>query len=221
VKRLLLYFVLVACVAVPTTARAWPAFAVFTFNSDPLDPIRATNTGWFSVPQSVSIRYDMIWNSYAGMDFWWQGQHWTSSNSMMSFFGLAAPIYNDVGGWRLDGGQENLFGNWLFGESPLGNNLDHPFDFTMSSGSTISDKGGGGGGPYVLGETYTCTMWYVNPTASHHAANGSYYIATGTFYLTNDLPAPSQEPGVPEPSSLALIAVGVGAIIVGRRFTSG
>jgi len=90
------------------------------------------------------------------------------------------------------------------------------FDFAMESGDVFYPKGGGGG-PFLLGPTYTCTMRYVNPTTSNHAANGSYYIATGTFYMTDDQPAPSQPPGAPEPSTPVLITLGLAAVGFARR----
>jgi len=122
-----------------------------------------------------------------------------------------------VGGWRLDGGLENIGGDILFGGAAVGNDLDHLFDFRMATSDNWDKEPYGG--HFVLGETYTTIMNYVNPTTSHHAANGSYYIATGTFYLTDEQPAPSSAPGIPEPSSLALVVLGLGAVAATRRST--
>lgn len=212
VKRLLLCLVLLgSLVAIPGSALAWPPFVVFTFHSDPSDPLRTTSTGWFQAPGDIPLRYGFSWNrQIPALDFWWQTQHWTSGNAIMSFV-IEDDRYDALDGWRLDGGLENLYGDWLDGLSPLGNDLDHNFDFTMSSGSSIFSKGAGGG-PFFVGTTYTCTMNYVNPTS-----HGSYYTATGTFYVTYDVPAPSQAPGIPEPSPLALVILGVGAVIIGKR----
>jgi len=215
VKRALFFLILCCfCIPLPNSASAWPAFVVFTFQTDPLDPLGATSTGWFRAPGDVPIRYDFEANANViEMDFWWQTQHWTSQNAMLSFFYINS--LGAIGGWRLDGGLENLHGDILYGDAPVGNDLDHLFDFAAGSGSAISSKGAGGGPP-IFGETYACIMNYVNPTTSQHAANGSNYIATGTYYFTDDQPGPPAAPGIPEPSSLSLLILGLSSLIACR-----
>jgi len=217
VKRVLLFLLLLFSILLPTSASAWPTFVVFTYYADPLDPLGGTSTGWFRTPGDVPIRYDFTANRYIpDMDFWWQAQHWTRENAMLGFFGINNWL-GQIGGWRLDGGLENIGGDILFGGAAVGNDLDHLFDFRMATSDNWDKEPYGG--HFVLGETYTTIMNYVNPTTSHHAANGSYYIATGTFYLTDEQPAPSSAPGIPEPSSLALVVLGLGAVAATRRST--
>jgi len=112
VKRLLLLFLIISTwIALPRTASAWPGFVVFNFQADPLDPLGGTGGGWFATPGSISIRFDMAWNENVSMDFWWEAQHWTGSNSMLSIVELDQ--FHNIGGWRLDGGLENLGGDIL------------------------------------------------------------------------------------------------------------
>jgi hypothetical protein len=50
---------------------------------------------------------------------------------MMSYAAAAWPYNDAIGSIMIDGGLENLHGDYLFGGAPLGNALDHLFDFRM------------------------------------------------------------------------------------------
>jgi len=207
VKRLLLCQTLLCCslLSAPRTASAqlWYGWIVFTFHADPFDPLGGTGTGWFYVDEDRAGR--PRFEEARQVDFWWQAQHWTNANTVgMKYvdFIYLPPVTDALVDWGLWGGTEE--------EYLWGNALEHDFDFSIT-------KPGAATGPFDIGETFPITMDYVNPTASHHAASGQSYIANGTFYFTDQQPPPSQGPAIPEGSSLALLALGVGALIVAKR----
>jgi len=199
VKRILLCLLLLVTFLAPTRAAATlyaPWWVVFTFTADPLDPLGGTSTGWHYLPDDTGSFTRPV-SDEGAIDFWWQAHHWTAVNTLSETLREPPPL--DSYSWWIDGGPE---GNFI-----VGNLLDRDFDFEIKGGTDSPE----------FGQIYTASMVYVNPTASHNAANGTYYIATGTFYLTNQQPPAASPPGVPEPSSLALLALGVGAVIAGKR----
>ena len=206
VKRLLLCLMLLcACISAPGTAHAWMGWVVFTFSADPLDPLGGTSTGWLAIPKSDSNGRPH-WAS-GPIDFWWQAQHWTTDNTVGSTW---IDWYPYVPGgeallsWSLSGGPEE--------EYLWGNSFSHDFDFNLGGKSPC--------GPFNIGEILTASMGYVNPTASRFAANGQYYVSIGSFYFTDQQPAPSEPPGASEPGSVGLAVLGIVALAMGGRRTA-
>lgn len=190
-----------ACLC-PVAAFAWPGWVVFNFQADPNDPLGGTGTGWFEVSSWVvpedGPRADIpVWFPFGNIDFWWQGQHWTEQNAVIGelAFDYRLPIVFDerLYEWTLCGGLEQDFLG--------GNTLAHEFDFSMVAK----------GGPFNIGATYSASMRYVNPSTP----GGQYYLATGSFTITDQDPGPA--PHASEPASLVLTALGIAAAARGRR----
>ena len=204
-KRLLVSITCVVLLFIslaPTRAEAAlypPWWVVFTFTADPLDPLGGTSTGWHYLHDDDGA-FQRPQGDEGDIDFWWQAHHWTAANT------LSETLTSYDGPYRysfwISGGPE---GNFI-----EGNNLDLNFDIEVRGGATNPE----------IGMLYSAFMFYVNPTASQFGRTTSYglsyYLASGSFYITDQQPPAASPPGVTEPPSLALLVVGLFALGLAR-----